>query len=122
MDRKIKRNKAMDNRTNKIIIDFISTVAEQNPDFVTAYLFGSYASDKEQPESDIDIAIIIDKLKDEEKFDVQVQLILLAAQIDSRIEPHPISIDDINSGNPFAFEIKRTGIEIKPRTHDTSQK
>ena len=37
----------------------------------------------------------------------------LASQIDSRIEPHPISYDDFHSGNPFANEIRRTGIEIK---------
>jgi len=36
----------------------------------------------------------------------------LAAQIDSRIEPHPISHDDFDSGNPFVVEIKKTGIEV----------
>jgi len=36
---------------------------------------------------------------------------LLAAKIDSRIEPHPISHEDFNSGNPFVDEIKRTGIK-----------
>jgi hypothetical protein len=36
----------------------------------------------------------------------------LAAQIDSRFEPHPISHDDFDSGNPFVVEIKKTGIEV----------
>jgi len=112
----------MDQRTNKIINDFIYAATEQYPKLVTAYIFGSYAKDKDRPDSDIDVALIIDKLKDEEKFDVQVQLILLASQFDSRIEPHPISKEDFNSGNPFTFEIKRTGIEIKPRTTDISGK
>jgi predicted nucleotidyltransferase len=111
----------MDQRTNKIINDFIYAVSEQYSKLVTAYIFGSYAKDSDRPDSDIDIALIIDNLKDEEKFDVQVQLILLAAKFNLRIEPHPIPKDDFNSGNPFAFEIKRTGIEIKPRTHNTFQ-
>jgi hypothetical protein len=37
---------------------------------------------------------------------------LLAAKIDSRIEPHPISREDFDSANPFVIEIKETGIEI----------
>jgi hypothetical protein len=37
---------------------------------------------------------------------------LLAAKIDSRIEPHSISNEDFNSGNPFVVEIKKNGIEI----------
>lgn len=36
----------------------------------------------------------------------------LRRSIDLRIEPHPIKEQDFNSSNPFAFEIKNTGIEI----------
>jgi len=38
---------------------------------------------------------------------------LLASQIDSRIEPHPISNLDLISDNPFMMEILLTGIELK---------
>ncbi|MEZ5196952.1 MAG: hypothetical protein R2764_11260 [Bacteroidales bacterium] len=51
----------------------------------------------------------IDGLKDSDKFDLQVQLILLAAQFDSRIEPHPISKQELASENPFVAEIRKTG-------------
>jgi hypothetical protein len=37
---------------------------------------------------------------------------LLASQIDTRIEPHPISHKDFHSDNPFVVEIKKTGFEI----------
>jgi hypothetical protein len=37
---------------------------------------------------------------------------LLASQIDTRIEPHPISHNDFHSDNPFVVEIKKTGFEI----------
>lgn len=59
-------------------------------------------------------------LKDDEKFDTQVQLMLLASKFDTRIEPHPISTEDFYLNNPFAAEIKRTGIEIKPDYPHTS--
>ena len=103
----------MDQKTDNIIRLFISTVADQTPGFVTAYLFGSYAKNNQRLESDIDIALIIDNLKDSDKFDIQVQLMLLASKFDSRIEPHPLSRQDLISDSPFVHEIKKTGIEIK---------
>lgn len=103
----------MDQETDYIIRQYISSVAKQTPGFVTAYLFGSFAKNNQRPESDIDIALIIDNLKDSDKFDIQVQLMLLAAKFDSRIEPHPLSKHDLFSDNPFIHEIKKTGIEIR---------
>jgi len=38
---------------------------------------------------------------------------ILPSKIDNRIEPHPISKEDIISKNPFAVQILRTGIELK---------
>ena len=102
----------MDKGTDRSIRNCIDSVASKTPGFVTAYLFGSYAKNKQTPDSDIDIALFIDNLKDSDKFDVQVQLMLLAAQFDSRIEPHPLSKQDLFSDNPFVYEIKKTGIEI----------
>jgi uncharacterized protein len=102
----------MDKKTDNNIRKFITTVANQTPGFVTAYLFGSFAKNIESPDSDIDIALIIDDLMDSDRFDVQVQLMLLSSRFDPRIEPHPISRQDMISDNPFIHEIKKTGIEI----------
>ena len=106
----------MDKKTDKLISDYISTVAEKNVNLISAYIFGSYAKRTNRPDSDIDVALIIDNLSDHEKFDLQVQLMLLASDFDYRIEPHPISQRDFISDNPFVSEIKRSGIEIKLRT------
>jgi uncharacterized protein len=103
----------LDKKTYNIIRQFISTVANQTPGFVTAYLFGSFAKNNQTAESDIDIALIIDNLKDSDKFEIQVQLMQLASKFDSRIEPHPLSRQDLISDNPFVHEIQKTGIEIK---------
>ena len=102
----------MDKKIIDTIKEYISSVAKQNPDLVTAYLFGSYAKNKENIESDIDIALVINNLNDADKFDTQVKLMLLASKFDTRIEPHPISKQDMLSNNPFIAEIKKTGIEI----------
>jgi uncharacterized protein len=75
------------------------------------YLFGSYTKGDEREESDIDIAIVLGNKDD--FFETQMQLMRLRRKIDLRIEPHPISEKDFNDLNPFAFEIRRTGIEIK---------
>ena len=104
----------MDKRTNKIISDYISLVAKNNKQLVNAYLFGSYAKKTDRLDSDIDLALIINNLKDTDKFDVQVQLMLMASNFDLRIEPHPISEKDFNSENQFVHEIK-TGIKIEPK-------
>ncbi|MCE7064402.1 nucleotidyltransferase domain-containing protein [Dyadobacter sp. CY326] len=104
----------MDQELNKTIERFVSTVSVNQPGLVAAYLFGSYARNNSRAESDIDIALVIEHLPDNERFDMQVRLMLLASQFDSRIEPHPISKQDMLSlDNPFATEIRKTGIEFK---------
>jgi len=75
------------------------------------YLFGSFAKGKEREESDIDVAIILNNMSD--FFATQRQLMKLRRSVDLRIEPHPINEKDFNNMNPFASEIRQTGIEIK---------
>jgi uncharacterized protein len=102
----------MDQRIDNSIKKFISIIEKKNIGLNKAFLFGSYAKNNQHAESDIDIALILDHLDDANKFDLQVQLMILASQFDTRIEPHPLSKQDFQSNNPFALEIKSTGIEI----------
>ncbi len=74
------------------------------------YLFGSFSKGVQKEESDIDIAVVLDNMSD--FFSVQTQLMKLRRKVDLRIEPHPINTKDFNTNNPFAYEIKKTGIEI----------
>ena len=102
----------MDTAINSTISNYIKLIKEKYKDIETAYLFGSFATGKSNQDSDIDLALIFKNLDDSKKFDIQVQLMMMASKIDTRIEPHPISHDDFYSGNPFVIEIKKTGIEI----------
>jgi predicted nucleotidyltransferase len=103
----------MDKTINRTVKKYIDSVAKLQPGLITAYLFGSYAKNNQRTDSDIDVALVIDNLPDNDRFNIQVQLMILASKIDNRIEPHPISKEDIISNNPFAVEILRTGIELK---------
>jgi predicted nucleotidyltransferase len=97
----------------KSIIDTVSRYIEQLPtdlDVRKAYLFGSCAKGLDSEDSDIDIAVIINNMPD--FFSTQMQLMRLRRKIDLRIEPHPIGESDFINTNPFAYEIKKTGIEI----------
>ncbi len=108
----------MDQGIDKIIERFVSSVSKTQPGLVGAYLFGSYAKNNFRAESDIDIALVIDHLPDSEKFNTQVRLMLLATQFDSRIEPHPISKQDLmSSNNPFAAEIRRPELNLSCSNH-----
>jgi|SRR5690606_4208441 predicted nucleotidyltransferase len=102
----------MDKKVNIAINKYIKLIRNKYLNIEKAYLFGSYAKGASNLDSDIDLALIFLNLDDSMRFDLQVQLMLMAAQIDSRIEPHPISHDDFLSGNPFVMEIRKTGIEI----------
>ncbi len=102
----------MDKDIDIEVVKYLELIREKFIGIETAYLFGSYAKGKSTEDSDIDLALIFTNLDDSRRFDIQVQLMLLAAKIDSRIEPHPISREDFDSGNPFVIEIKKTGIEI----------
>ena len=99
---------------DKKIIELAKTYIKlipNNMDLKGAYLFGSYVNGNEREESDIDIALVIGKMNN--FFDTQRMLMKLRRKIDLRIEPHPIGESDFTEKNPFAFEIKKNGIELK---------
>jgi predicted nucleotidyltransferase len=102
----------MDKKISRIVKTYIHSVLNHQPDLLSAYIFGSYARNNQKTESDIDIALVIDNLTDNDRFDTQVRLMLLASEIDNRIEPHPISKEELQTNNPFVLEILKTGIKI----------
>jgi predicted nucleotidyltransferase len=76
-----------------------------------AYLFGSCAKGMARKESDIDIALVLDKI--DNFFETQIKLMKLRRKIDLRIEPHPILEKDFDTTNPLAKEILETGVLIQ---------
>lgn len=75
-----------------------------------AYLFGSYAKETADEDSDIDVAVVLPKYSN--AFDARVALMKLSRKIDLRIEPHPIKEKEFNVGNPLASEVLKYGIPL----------
>lgn len=76
-------------------------------------LFGSRSKGKTHKDSDIDIAVVSrDFGKD--RYKEGSRLFEIAARVDPRIEPVPISLQSWKKDNwvPLFYEIKRTGVEI----------
>ncbi len=73
------------------------------------YLYGSYASNTNRMDSDIDVAIVVQKIEGD-YFAIQPLLWKLRRQVDDRIEP--ILIERENDLSGFLTEIQRNGIEI----------
>jgi predicted nucleotidyltransferase len=93
----------------KNVMSFL-TLIPKNLGLREAYLFGSYAKGLEKESSDVDVALVFDKMED--FFQTQQEMIKLRRKIDLRIEPHPLKSEDFNIQNPLAKEIKETGILI----------
>ena len=96
----------------KIVKKYAEKLKEKNYPFKTIYLFGSFAKNKSHKWSDIDVAIVSDKLKrnrDKNRF----LLWDLRMDVDTRIEPHGFTVKDFqNECDPMVYEIKKTGIKI----------
>ncbi len=75
-------------------------------------LFGSYATGKNKPWSDLDICVL-SKEFGEHPLQESMRLAVLATKVDSMIEPHPYHPDDLNNYyDSLAQEIKSHGIQF----------
>ncbi|MBU4486980.1 MAG: nucleotidyltransferase domain-containing protein [Candidatus Delongbacteria bacterium] len=99
-----------DANITEIVKKYIDILLTEKYKIINAYLFGSYAKGNFNEDSDIDVALVFDKLKD--RFDTRVELMKLGRRIDLRIEPHPFSKKDLKDSDPFLSEVLRTGIKI----------
>ena len=102
----------MDNKhAIEIVNKYISfLVNEQKLDLHQVFLFGSYAKNKQNADSDIDVAIIFQHLSD--RLDMQLKLMKWRRKFDLSIEPHPFDKLAFNKNNPFAHEILTTGLNL----------
>ncbi len=96
---------------NKIIniVKKYAELVKQNYSVNQIYLFGSYAKGNAREESDIDVAIILDKIGDD-YLEQSTKLFQLRRKIDLRIEPVLLELNNDISG--FLNEIQTKGIQI----------
>lgn len=100
------------NKVKNIVRQFAKKLKENNYFFSEIYLFGSYAKGNYNKDSDIDVAVISDKLKrnyDKNRF----LLWKIRMGVDVKIEPHGFTKAEFkNNCSPIVYEIKKTGIKI----------
>lgn len=92
--------------------DYLQAVRAEGVNVHRAFLFGSFAKNRQHEWSDIDIALIGDNFigvaaldKDSfRKLHLQPQFV--------SIETHTFPTERLKSGDPFLDEILKTGIEI----------
>lgn len=111
MDNRNNWVKEMDQKTAiEIVNRYIKYLKKNKFSVQRAYLFGSYVNERYDEDSDIDLAIVMNKLSN--SFTTQVELMKISRKFDTRIEPHPFEESDFNTTNPFANEILNKGIRI----------
>ncbi|GBD87745.1 nucleotidyltransferase domain protein [bacterium BMS3Abin03] len=91
-------------------------LAKKYADIIKSYfnikkvvLYGSYACGKQTSDSDIDVAVIVDKI-DGNILDVEAKLYKLRRNLDLRIEP--ILLDEKEDISGFKDEVLKTGIIV----------
>jgi len=99
-------------KVEKIVEKYATELKAKKYSFSAIYLFGSYAKGKASQWSDIDVAIVSDRLKKDWNKNEDI-LWKYTMRIDSRIEPIGFTVKDFqDDSDPMVHEIKKTGIKI----------
>ncbi len=99
----------------KIVNDFIKAVKNNGIKIEVVFLFGSYAVDKSNKDSDIDIAIVSSDFG-KDFFDECVKLKEISERIDFNISPRAYSLEEYQKAKEGDFlyqEIIKKGKQIK---------
>lgn len=96
----------------KKITLFAKKIEQEGTKINSLVLFGSRAKGRAKSYSDIDLAIVSESFGKDE-IATGARLRILANNIDWRIEPHPLTLQDFKEkSNPFVHEILSSGIKI----------
>jgi predicted nucleotidyltransferase len=95
----------------KLVSDYGKLIKKRGISAERIVLFGSYARNLYRLSSDIDVCVVSKECGD--GHEMQVELSKLTYGLDTRIQPHPVSLADyLENANPFISEIRKTGITI----------
>lgn len=99
----------------KVVTDFIKAVKERDIKIEAAFLFGSYAQNKADKDSDIDVAVISPDFG-KDFFDECVLLKEISERVDFDISPRAYSVEEYQNATKGDFlwhEIIQKGIPIE---------
>jgi predicted nucleotidyltransferase len=84
-------------------------IVRQNFNVKKIILYGSYSRDAAQKDSDIDVAVVLNRVE-EDFLMSEARLFRLRREIDARIEP--VLLEESNDKSGFLEEILKTGVII----------
>ena len=93
-----------------------SFAQENNYKIKSAYLYGSFVKGSFKEESDIDVAIVLDNMKD--KFSELYDLMRHRRQFDLRIEPHPFSSKEFNKNSNEFMRWAKGFLQISSKSQE----
>ncbi|MBI5412024.1 nucleotidyltransferase domain-containing protein [Candidatus Peregrinibacteria bacterium] len=99
----------------KIISEFAEVLKKNRFAFKQIWLFGSYAKGKATEDSDIDIAVVANRLpRGRDYLDKKMRLLELTLHTDSRVEPILLEESDLKekTASIMGYEVKRHGILV----------
>jgi predicted nucleotidyltransferase len=99
-------------QAKKIVEKYAQALKKNKFSFSEIYIFGSYARGRPRKWSDIDVAVVSDKLK--KNRDKNENLLWhTCIEVDSMIEPIGFTPEEFNNAvDPMAHEVKTNGIKI----------
>ncbi len=100
-----------DKEIKRIIKEYTNKLLRAGIPVEKVVLFGSYALNKANEDSDIDIAVVVKEMKND-RFTIRLKLMKYCRGFEEVIEPHPFLSDEFNEENPFASEIIKNGVVV----------
>ncbi len=94
----------------ELIRRFIHELETHEVTVKSSWLFGSYAKNRADDNSDVDVALVSEKFSGVRFLDRNLLTPVLMNFTD--LEPHPFIPEDFNLSQPFAREILLTGIRV----------
>lgn len=96
-----------------IVRQFVATLAANGIHVDKALVYGSHSTDRERPDSDVDVAVISPDFG-HDRYSEGALLLRMAWRIDPRLHPVPLSSESFENDSwvPLIHEIRKTGIEI----------
>jgi predicted nucleotidyltransferase len=97
-----------------IVRKLVATIAERGIHVDKVLVYGSYASNRQRSDSDLDVAIVSPDFG-RDRLDEGILLNRLAWRIDARLHPVPLSSVAFRDDTwvPLIHEVRSTGIEIQ---------
>jgi predicted nucleotidyltransferase len=95
----------------KTVESFAKDIVDSGINLKKVILFGSFAKNTQNENSDIDVVLVADEFIGIGFKDIKLFIDVLIEYI--RIQPKTFPTDYFDNGDPFIEEIKKDGIEIR---------